>query len=113
MKYDKLIIGGVEYDLVPTKKEQECDMEFTMSYNCLSECEQFEFFVLLKKDGTIWEGTETLTLFKEKDNEEFWDSSKYLKNILKEQQLNEPNLTVIEASVVIALLNKVHALGWL
>jgi hypothetical protein len=113
MEYEKIILAGVEYKLVPTEPKQIGDVEYTLTHTCLSDCEQFEFFVLLNQDGEIIPDTSCLTVFKDSDDQEIWDSSTFLLNVIKEQTIDDSNLAVTEVSTIVALLNKVHELGWL
>lgn len=116
---DTLTLNGIEYELVPVKKNIETNVTFY--YACDSDCGYFKFNILLNEDGSIWENTQSVTYYPNGRNDkcEYWDNSDFLRDILRDKKIpkysnsNEALITQHHEQTLVDLLEQVHKKGWI
>ena len=85
---NKVEIDGKWYELVPMEEEYEEIRPHnpTFYFGCDSECGYFQFSILMKDGGELWEDTGSVTYYPNgylfKDGMECWDNVGFLNNLL-------------------------------
>ena len=121
MKNKTIILEGVEYNLVPVEDEKDDTSTVTFYYACDSDCGFFTFHILLDDQGEIWEDTQSITYYPDgqtnKNNIEYWDNSDFLREVLRDEKINEysdmPQITQHHEQNLVNLLKRVHEKGWI
>ena len=121
MKNKTIILEGVEYSLVPVEKTEVNENSVTFYYACASDCGFFTFHILLDDQGEIWEDTQSITYYPDgqtnKNNSEYWDNSDFLREVLRDEKINEysdmPQITQHHEKNLVNLLKRVHEKGWI
>jgi len=112
-----ITLEGIEYNLVPVKQEKKEYSKFTLVKECMTDCGTFTFQLLLKQDGSVWEGTEAIVYKRGKANEEdYWDNSGLIRDWLNQDTESEVqverDLPEGEINLLNELRDKVNELGW-
>lgn len=122
MNNKRIILEGVEYNLVPVEKTEVNENSVTFYYACDSDCGYFQFHILLNDDGEMWENTQSVTYYPEghvnKNKSEIWDNKDFLTEVLEDNENDE--VTNLRKEIgdskfinLTNLLQQVREKGWI
>jgi hypothetical protein len=131
MNKDRIEIDGewyVKESTIVKECEEQKVIDPVFYYGATVESSEvcFEFSVLLREDGTIWDGTQSVTYTEKKGErgdrskwkEDYWDNNEWLKECLENKKLDRyeevtKNISKGDEILFIGLLSLAQKRGWL